>query len=474
MSATAASVKHGQQRSDIGACELESLVIISGPCSALPERCERRNIPSGLTYRPVVEAHDGAERIYSKYNLPLFEIIGEDGNASSSGDNSEGATGKAENAAIASIGDCPAAAVLRRRRRGRQGKIAYPQRACNGAKAAVGRPNEPEEDLSDAHYRKLHRKPEYVEKRVRNREIELYQYARWQEGQRMESVRSRLMNHLPLHLAANDGTGSNSDAGTQTHSRCASPISSATKGTDGEAAVAAAAADRIVDSTNPHKDKLGASDDTSIMINDTLKQLDSIRPPPQSMSGRRRKPKIGMRKELASLLDSMGYQEARARSSRGSPSVATPSTRSGSPDIANNGPNTSGSVADTTLHPATSSDAKMVLLDSECITLQPPLSELEQKTARSGGEILEQLLIQASRLPPASLVASSAVSSAANTPAESDNEDEVGTTADSTEDIAADDGDDRRDSDADISCCCPRDFSLPQRLYGHMIKQREQ
>ncbi|KAJ1954853.1 hypothetical protein EC988_002206 [Linderina pennispora] len=204
---------------------LESLVLITGPCSTLPDHCQRRRLPPGLVYHPVVEAAEGDEPLYIKNKLPLFEVIDE---APAAGENAD---------------DSPAAAVLRRRR----------MRQQQQKQTALGADGQ-EEDTSDAHYQHLHRKPEYVEKRVRTREVELYQYARWQE----ESGRTP-----KLHA--------NIDS-------CATPTAATP--------------------TVEH--------DESLLINETLKRLENA--PTANMHKRQR---IGMRKELASLLDSAGFQEAR-------------------------------------------------------------------------------------------------------------------------------------------------------------------
>ncbi|KAJ1726341.1 hypothetical protein LPJ61_005251, partial [Coemansia biformis] len=147
----------------IGPSDLARIVLVSGPCSVLPDRCRRVKVDTGPAYRPVVESRDGAERIYAKYNLPLFETL--DGG---SGTTSESGEQRAD--------DGPAAAVLRRRR-------VRQSRGSGGGNRL--------EDVSDQHYQRLHRKPEYAEKRMRNRELELYQYARWRDGQRQESERRR-------------------------------------------------------------------------------------------------------------------------------------------------------------------------------------------------------------------------------------------------------------------------------------------
>ncbi|ORX68467.1 hypothetical protein DL89DRAFT_268310 [Linderina pennispora] len=330
---------------------LESLVLITGPCSTLPDHCQRRRLPPGLVYHPVVEAAEGDEPLYIKNKLPLFEVIDE---APTAGEN---------------IDDSPAAAVLRRRR----------MRQQQQKQTALGADGQ-EEDTSDAHYQHLHRKPEYVEKRVRTREVELYQYARWQE----ESGRTP-----KLHA--------NIDS-------CATPIAATP--------------------TVEH--------DESLLINETLKKLENA--PTANMHKRQR---IGMRKELASLLDSAGFQEARVRSGRASPAVGPPSTRSGSPQP--------GAGVE-----AEGANEGQVAGEGPAEGL---LTSGERRLAHSTSIVLEQLLVQASRLPnidPPMYHPSSS-------PPMQQSDDE--------QDVEADD-------ESDIEQIQPCDFSLPHKLYAGLMKQR--
>ncbi|KAJ2507949.1 hypothetical protein GGI11_006215 [Coemansia sp. RSA 2049] len=212
-----------QQLPDITPSDLDRLVVLSGPRNCLPAAacCIRRSLPPKLSYfRPVVEVRDGSDRLYSKYNLPLFEVIVASGEteqektkAGSAGFGSSltSKTTAASNAKNTNGGDNissdsdsggrsgPAAAVLRRRRSGLVTKSIGSNHAVSGGisqtkqnKMKQQQQQEMEmekEDVSDDHYRKLHRKPEYVEKRIRNREIELYQYSRWQENIISEALR---------------------------------------------------------------------------------------------------------------------------------------------------------------------------------------------------------------------------------------------------------------------------------------------
>ncbi|KAJ2535103.1 hypothetical protein EV175_006952, partial [Coemansia sp. RSA 1933] len=201
----------------------------------------------GLTYRPVVEVRDGSDRLYSKNNLPLFETIGPQ------------PTHEPPAPPVASNGNGgPAGAVLRRRQQQRRsiGLVVNPMRRDiklgNGADV---------EDVSDEHYRKLHRKPEYMEKRIRNREIELYQYSRWQESQ-----------HLQRAAAMAQDTATSAEA-------------------------------------------MVTEDDSPLllppveMISEALRKLDSS--DDAGSSGHR--PQQRRRKELLALADSTGYQKARQK-----------------------------------------------------------------------------------------------------------------------------------------------------------------
>ncbi|KAJ2161034.1 hypothetical protein GGF46_001781 [Coemansia sp. RSA 552] len=197
------------------ASDLERLVVITGPRAVLPSHCQYRDIRTQCIYRPVVEAGDGSEKLYTKNNLPLFEVLGPGGNA-------------LDEDAEQQEDEGPVAAVLRRRRnQQRQLKRERRKTAKNGSSRNEEESEPPLEDTSDAHYQKLHRKPEYIEKRMRNREIELYQYARWQENQRQESERRRQQllrySHAHTHHGPNEGPAGVGEAGTQPSSACASP-----------------------------------------------------------------------------------------------------------------------------------------------------------------------------------------------------------------------------------------------------------
>ncbi|KAJ2403279.1 hypothetical protein GGI23_000071 [Coemansia sp. RSA 2559] len=235
---------------DISAADLDGLVVVSGPRKCLPPAtgCTRRKLEPGLTYRPIVEVRDGSERLYSKNNLPLFEILG--------AQQADALVG-AENATTDSKDNSgPAGAVLRRRRSG----------IVKGAKH-VGNGKDVE-DVSDEHYRKLHRKPEYVEKRIRNREIELYQYSRWQESQHMK--------------------------------RAATAAAAATTATAIEAS--GAPAEAIMDG-----DALLPID----VISEALRKLESSDDADNSTASSHRRQR--RRKELLALADSVGLQKAQRK-----------------------------------------------------------------------------------------------------------------------------------------------------------------
>ncbi|KAJ1999215.1 hypothetical protein H4R26_005159 [Coemansia thaxteri] len=438
------SLAERQSGLKFGAGDLEGLVFISGPCSALPNHCTRRQLPSGIVRRPEVEVRDGAERLYSKYGLALFEVLSKDSSSGSPG--------------VEKHDEGPAAAVLRRRRRRKdegKGELALT------AKSTTMRDNETEaEDTSDEHYRKLHRKPEYIERRVRNREIELYQYARWQEDQRMGSERWRQLNgHLPVHqqlayIADSETGGSDGTGGTQPPSRCASPL---------------------IPSGNTVKEpEVG---DGTALINETLRRLDEM----QTSDSAAKRSKRGMKNELRALLDSSGYQDARLRGAGGGDNGAPKAAVHPLPPV---GTCNASNAA---------SNASVVSADTAPIggafAAQQPLSEAERKAAHLGGTILEQLLIQAARLPP---LATAEASDDEGGDDESEGEEEVeeqesdsknassedqassaGSSADSNNDSDAGADEDATDNEAG-DCCCPQEFALPQRVFGHMVRQREQ
>ncbi|KAJ1844340.1 ferroxidase fet3, partial [Coemansia sp. RSA 2703] len=150
------------------ALDLAGMVVITGPRSALPATRELRRVPPNAVPRPLVEVHDAAERLYARNGLPLFEVLDQRDAASDASDAEQRAK------------EGPVAAVLRRRSRRQSTRVAPVKSAAS---------DQPSEDLSDAYYRRLHRRPEYLEKRIRNRELELYQYAAWRESQRRRAAK---------------------------------------------------------------------------------------------------------------------------------------------------------------------------------------------------------------------------------------------------------------------------------------------
>ncbi|KAJ2691722.1 hypothetical protein H4R19_006300, partial [Coemansia spiralis] len=349
-------------------------------------------------------------RMYAKYGLSLFETL--DAERDTTG--SESGEKRAD--------DGPVAAVLRRRR-ARQAR----RRGGGGREL---------EDVSDEHYQKLHRKPEYVEKRVRNREIELYQYARWQEGQRLESERRRqqLLGYgRGLHTPTGDGTGSaGHDAGTQLSSGRASPLpgpAGLVQGGDGPAQGSQKRARHTVDA------RLG------LMV---LRDGSGL--PPRGEGG----------------LNTHGS------ASDGSTAGDAVETRSAAGSVAG-GPST-GTVP---------SAAHALLTESE------------RRAAHIGGCILEQFMVLAERLPePMSLPESQAeiddeslstsASSGTGGTSSGDNAASVPESANASDGEQADD-DEQDDGEQDnngarcpgCAQCCPHDFVLPQRLFGHLLRQRD-
>ncbi|KAJ1732478.1 hypothetical protein LPJ72_003400 [Coemansia sp. Benny D160-2] len=346
-----------QQLPDITPSDLDRLVVLSGPRNCLPAAacCIRRSLPPKLSYfRPVVEVRDGSDRLYSKYNLPLFEVIVASGEteqektkAGSAGFGSSltSKTTAASNAKNTNGGDNissdsdsggrsgPAAAVLRRRRSGLVTKSIGSNHAVSGGisqtkqnKMKQQQQQEMEiekEDVSDDHYRKLHRKPEYVEKRIRNREIELYQYSRWQENIISEALRE-------LDSAASD----DNDAG------------------DG---------------------------------------------------GANKRPRQRRRKELLALMDSVGFQKAQQQiqlqnqqqQQNGGTQQAAPSplctakkTKQQQPITKKKKKKEAKQAAD---HSQTAESASAVPSENQ---------HYDRKLAHLGGVVLEQFLVQASRFPP--------------------------------------------------------------------------
>ncbi|KAJ2706260.1 hypothetical protein FB645_001776 [Coemansia sp. IMI 203386] len=331
-----------QKETDIAAA-LESLVVISAPCSALPDRCTRRKISiSASLYRPVVEVHDTAERLYSKNGLPLFEILDDTDTCDNVDINNEG----------------PAAAVLRRRRQSRKNTVSDQPTT---------------EDLSDAHYRQMHRKPEYLEKRVRNRELELYQYAQWREAQRQQQQR-----RLPV--------GAKQD----------------------------------VPKTAKHEEN-------SECCEQEIK-----------VEQRHKRARVGRSNELKGLVDSPGFVKAREKASAGSP------------------PTSSSSAA-----AADGAQESKINGDTNAISV---LSPAERRAAHLGGYVLEQLLVQAARLPVCKeLVAESDL----------DSDPALDSDTEPSEHASVGCGDlEMAGGSSSACCCCPREFALPPRLYAHMMKQR--
>ncbi|KAJ2776694.1 hypothetical protein H4R18_005540 [Coemansia javaensis] len=341
----------------VGAGDLERIVIVAGPRRALPGRCERLRVDTGSAYRPVVESRDGAERMYTRHGLALFEVLG-------AADAGGGRAAAAE--------DGPAAAVVQRRRA---------RRGREPAAAEAGL-----EDVSDAHYQKLHRKPEYVEKRVRNREIELYQYARWQEGQRRASERS----HQP---AADDG----------------------------------------------------AAEPPPLPLPPLPPPLPP--PPPQQQRARKR-----ARQSVDTRLGLMSLRDGSAPRAE----AAGPVLRSASP-------------------------AESVGGEPEPMDGAAParLTEAGWRAARLGGSILEQLMVQAARMPVQAMPASPALSAGDPDPGDASGgePDATGASGDEASDNGSDDArgvaGGRAAECGGCGRCCPREFALPRRLFGPMLRQRE-
>ncbi|KAJ2744091.1 hypothetical protein H4S06_005488, partial [Coemansia sp. BCRC 34490] len=428
-----------QQLPDITPSDLDRLVVLSGPRNCLPAAacCIRRSLPPKLSYfRPVVEVRDGSDRLYSKYNLPLFEVIVASGEteqektkAGSAGFGSSltSKTTAASNAKNTNGGDNisndsdsggrsgPAAAVLRRRRSGLVTKSIGSNHAVSGGisqtkqnkmKQQQQQQQEMEmkkEDVSDDHYRKLHRKPEYVEKRIRNREIELYQYSRWQESQSRPSSSFSFSAHshaLPALLHQ-------------------SPDTSAA-------------------SVQPPVD----------IISEALRELDSAASDDNDAGdgGANKRPRQRRRKELLALMDSVGFQKAQQQiqlqnqqqQQNGGTQQAAPSplctakkTKQQQPITKKKKKKEAKQTAD---HSQTAESASAVPSENQ---------HYDRKLAHLGGVVLEQFLVQASRFPPEPPEAL---------------------------DADAADSQTRR---SHCHPCCPRDFELPPRLYNQVIKQRK-
>ncbi|KAJ2616868.1 hypothetical protein H4S08_000610 [Coemansia sp. RSA 1365] len=460
-------------RSAIEASNLESIVIISGARSTLPDYSAQRKIDASYLYRPLVETHDGSERMYTKYNLPLFEIIGEGNNNSAMDEDSEH-----------NEDDGPATAV-RRRRRDQQRRLDRARGASTTSGAAAGKPAL--EDVSDEHYQRLHRKPEYVEKRIRNREIELYQYARWQEGQKQELERRRQQlqryNHGFSHYGHHPGMGEGSEEGhtgpvAQLPSKCSLPQHETAASTKVEGA------------------------NTKETTNSQSKNNKSTR-----QNRKRAKLSVGARIERMSLRDSQP-------SSPGTATMLPENAASPSPSSLHSEAHDGMLVddGDENLEVSHKTAENSTLHGSQPGARPPqiPLSEDERKLARLGGNILEQFLVLAARLPSPSTSPTpepsldensfeEASSAETEDQSSSDSESEEGNGSSCDNDSSGDESegaegasevdseDDAGSNEIDsnngtwdnpIKCggcrvCCPQEFSLPRQIYGRILKERE-
>ncbi|PIA16410.1 hypothetical protein COEREDRAFT_81356 [Coemansia reversa NRRL 1564] len=460
-------------RSAIEASNLESIAIIAGPRSTLPDCSVQRNIDASYLYRPVVETHDGSERMYTKYNLPLFEIIGEGNNNSAKDEDSEH-----------NEDDGPATAV-RRRRRNQQRRRDRAKDAGTNLEAAVSKPAL--EDVSDEHYQRLHRKPEYVEKRIRNREIELYQYARWQEGQKQELERRRQQlqryNHGFSHYGHHPSMGEGSEEG---HTGPAAQLLSKYS-LPQHATAASTKAERVnaKETTNPQS-----------------KHNKSTR-----QSRKRAKLSVGAQIERMSLRDSQP-------SSPGTATMPLENAASPSPSSlhseARDGMLVDGGDGVSEVSHKTVEDSTLRGSQGGARPPQIPLSEDERKLARLGGNILEQFLVLAARLPSPSVLptlelspddnsSEKALSAESEDQSSSDSENGKGNGSSCDKDSSdgenesaesaseVDNEDDAGSNEIDgnngtwdnpINCggcrgCCPQEFSLPRQVYGRILKERE-
>ncbi|KAJ1947218.1 hypothetical protein GGF37_000606 [Kickxella alabastrina] len=353
--------------------DLEGLVVISGPCSSLPDRCTRRRQIPAPQYRPQVEHHDNTERLYSKHKLPLFEILHKTNHLQDTQSNEDG----------------PAAAVLRRRRQKRW----Y-------AAAEKGEGEREEEDLTDEHYRRLHRKPEYLEKRVRNRELELYQYARWREAQ----VRNA------------EAASASAVVVEEKHEAVGRPAKPNTDNDDKE-----------------EEEEDEGQDQTAVVASAKRQRVSN---------------------ELKGLADSPGFARAREKA------TSTPSA-------------TVAIAAEVKIPPATSvAPAGAVSADSAEAERGdlPVLSLAERRVAHLGGCILEQLLVQAARLPADE---SRETDSDSDSDGGDDGDGGSGSEPANNEEGGNEENSEDEEAGAVLGCCCPREFALPVRLYGHTMKQRD-
>ncbi|KAJ2083770.1 hypothetical protein H4R24_000541 [Coemansia sp. RSA 988] len=454
----------------IEASNLESIAIISGPCSTLPESSTLRRIGTSHLYRPIVETHDGSERMYTKHNIPLFEIIGEGSNNSTMDEDNE----KHEDGG-------PATAV-RRRRRDQQRQRDRTRRTSISFEAATDKTML--EDVSDEHYQRLHRKPEYVEKRIRNREIELYQYARWQEGQRQELERRRQQSLRYNHGFSHHGHHPSTSEGPvevqagpviQPSSRCSSPQHS----------TAASAKSRGVN-----------SEETAKPPSKHNKSTRQVR--------KRAKLSVGTRIERMSLRDSRPSSPKTAAMTL--ESAASPVSSSLHSEAQDGMLIDGGDGISEASHEA-ARDSAFKGPQPGARVPQVLLSEDERKMAWVGGNILEQFLVLAERLsspfasstPEPSLAdnsseEASSVESEGQSGSDSDNDEGNGSSSgvdssdgesesasevDKEDDTGGDDTSNNNDAwDNPTKCggcriCCPQEFSLPQRAYGRIVKERE-
>ncbi|KAJ2006340.1 hypothetical protein GGI02_004829 [Coemansia sp. RSA 2322] len=99
--------------------------------------------------KETVRVRDGAERLYSKYGLALFEVLGKDLSSGTPG--------------VEKHDEGPVAAVLRRRWRKDEDK-GEPLLTAKSTPIIEGAAET--KDTSNEHYRKLNRKPEYTEQQV--------------------------------------------------------------------------------------------------------------------------------------------------------------------------------------------------------------------------------------------------------------------------------------------------------------------
>ncbi|KAJ1680255.1 hypothetical protein EV182_000369 [Spiromyces aspiralis] len=112
------------------------------------------SLPTPL-FRPETILENSTHRLYHENNLPLFEVT------------------RPETSSETLFNQGPAETVRLRR-------------SMSTAKAVA----KTDEDTSDECYLHRHRRPELAEKRARNREIEMYEYARWREGSQQSGVNS--------------------------------------------------------------------------------------------------------------------------------------------------------------------------------------------------------------------------------------------------------------------------------------------